>query len=145
MTPIFLQKNFKLNQRGMTLIEIMIVLVIIGGLATVLAVNVTDRLEKSKVEQAKMAGSQILQALSLYYGDCGSYPPDAVGLNALVENKAGCKSWGPTAYLKADKLEDPWKNKFEYHLEGETVTVRSLGRDRKEGGTEFGADIEIQN
>src|SRR5688572_29116455 len=121
MTPISLQKIFKLNQKGMTLIEIMIVLVIIGGLATILAVNVTDRMEKAKVEQAKMAGSQILQALTLYYGDCGTYPPDSVGLEALVENKTNCKSWGPTAYLKPEKLEDPWKNKFEYRLEGETV------------------------
>jgi general secretion pathway protein G len=129
------------NEKGMTLIEIMIVLLIIGTLLSVLGQNIMSRYGTSQVRQAKIQMGELGKALDMFYTDCGFYPPD---LNALVTAPADCKNWGPEPYLK--KLQkDPWNNDFTYETKGSSYVLKSMGKDRKEGGSGNDADISSED
>lgn len=134
-------RNLK-NSRGMTLIEIVIVVAILGGLMAVLVTQVQKRAGRARVGQTKLAMSNIDGALQMYYTDCNKFPND---LDGLVE-KDDCPNWGPESYLKSKKdLLDAWGNRFEYYAEGSRYTLKSLGADRKEGGDGYDADITNQD
>ncbi len=132
----------RLGQAGMTLIEILIVLGIVGGLLTLLAQGVFKNFFKSQVQETKIIMGKVSQALQLYYVDCGSYPSS---LDGLLENTGGeCKSWGPDAYL--DKYpEDAWNSELIYEASGSSYVLKSLGKDKKEGGSGNDADISSED
>jgi general secretion pathway protein G len=130
----------KINQKGMTLLEIMIVLMIIGGLAAVLLPTVMSRLDKSKFSQTKLIMGQIAQALNLYYTDCGKYPPSLDGLSTA---DSACSNWGPDPYMKKVP-PDAWSNGFVYESSGGTYNLKSLGADGKEGGDGKNKDITAE-
>ncbi len=131
------------NQKGMTLLEIMIVMVILGGLIAVLAGTVRDNLKKAKVKQAKIQISEYGKALDMYYTDCNQYPSTDEGLQALMQAPSSCTNWGPDPYLK--KLNpDPWNNQFGYESTGNNYVLKSFGQDRKEGGTGYDADLSSE-
>ena len=133
------RSRIKPHQKGMTLIEIMIVLIIIGGLASVLAPNVMRQLRRGNIDTAKIQIREVGKQLDLFYGDCGFYPND---LQALLEAPDGCPSWGPEPYMK--KLpKDPWNSDYRYRLEGGEYILTSEGADRRPGGT--GADKDISS
>lgn len=128
------------NRRGMTLLEIMIVLAILASLIGVLASQINSRMKKAKINQAKIQIGEIGKALDMYYTDCNSYPTSADGLQALVTQPGSCNQWGPDPYLK--KLpKDPWGTDFVYESQGNNYTIISLGADRKEGGAGENADL----
>ena len=128
------------DQKGMTLLEIMIVMVILGGLIAVLAGQVQGRLKQAKVRQAKIQISEYGKALDMYFTDCNGYPSSEEGLNALMQAPSSCQNWGPDPYLK--KLnKDPWNGDFIYESSGNNYVLRSLGSDKREGGTGDAADI----
>lgn len=138
-------RKFKLerylsNQKGMTLLEIMIVLVILSGLIGVLATQVTSRLGKARVQEAKIQMSEIQKALDMFYTECGFYPATEQGLGALVEAPSNCSNWGPDPYLKKTP-KDPWGQNFIYELQNGRPFLASLGEDQREGGTGLAADI----
>lgn len=124
------------NQKGMTLVEIMIVLAIIGGLLAILAPRFTGQLDKSRVSNTKIQMGQIMSALDTYNSDCGSYPQS---LQSLVEAPADCANWGPK-YLK-NPPKDAWNSDFEYTLEGGTYVLKSYGKDKTPGGSGLNKDI----
>lgn len=130
------------NQSGMTLIEILIVLAIVAGMGTLLFQGVFKNFFKSQVTETKIIMGKVSQALQLYYVDCGSYP---ASLDGLVENTGGdCKSWGPEAYL--DKYPtDAWKSDLIYEASGSSYNIKSLGKDKKEGGSGNDADISSED
>lgn len=126
------------QQAGMTLVEIMIVLAIIGAIVALLTNTVGGALDKSKVREAKIQMGQITQALNMYYTDCGALPKS---LEGLAKPDADCKNWGPEAYYKK-KLKDPWNNDFIYEATSSGgFNLKSLGKGGKEGGTGYEADI----
>ena len=128
------------NNRGMTLIEIMIVIAILGGLMAILGQTVMGRLKKANMNQAKILIGEVSKALDMYYTDCSTYPSTEEGLQALIQKPAGCASWGPDPYLK--KLnKDPWGKELIYENVGNTYIIRSLGADKREGGSGDGEDI----
>ena len=130
----------KLNQKGMTLLEIMIVLAILGGLITILAGQITGKLDSAKVKEAKIQMSEMAKSLEMYYTDCGVYPET---MNGLIEQPSDCPNWGPEPYVK--KLQkDPWGSDFEYESEGGSYTILSFGKDRKPGGTGSAKDISSE-
>ncbi len=138
-------KSFKaksLGQAGMTLIEILIVLAIVAGMGTLLFQGVFKNFFKSQVQETKIIMGKVTQALQLYYVDCGSYPSS---LDGLIENTGGeCKSWGPEPYL--DKYpQDAWKSDLIYEQTGSSYVIRSLGKDKKEGGSGLDADISSED
>lgn len=125
------------NEKGMTLLEIMIVLAILAGLIAVLVVNVSGRLKKSQISRAKIQIGEYGKALDMFYTDCGFYPQK---LDDLVTAPDNCTNWGPDAYLK--KLNpDPWHHQFVYESQGNTYVLKSLGADGREGGKGDSKDI----
>lgn len=130
------------NNRGMTLIEIMIVLAILGGIAALLLPRFTGSLDKAKAREAKIQIGQIMSALSMYYTDCGKYPQSLTG---LAEADANCSNWGPEAYAKPKQLKDPWGNEFDYQLNGGNFVIMSLGKDGSPGGSGYDADISSED
>ena len=126
------------NQRGMTLLEIIIVVTIVAALAAVLGTTVQTQRRKAQVKQAKIQMAELSKSLEMYYTDCGSYPND---LNALLEGDSACPNWGPEPYAKKNQLLDPWNNPFGYYLENGQFTIVSYGEDKKEGGTSYAKDI----
>ena len=136
--------NDRLSQKGMTLVEIMIVLVILGGLMAVLIPNITSRLRSGQVNTAKIQIKQIGSSLDMYFASCGSYPSTEGGLGALIEAPSDCPTWGPESYIK--KLpKDPWNNDFEYEGNGSSYVLISRGGDRRPGGTGVDADISSED
>lgn len=128
----------------MTLLEIMVVLVILGGLATVLIGQVMGRLGAANIRQAKIQIGEYAKNLDMYYTDCGSYPTTEEGLKALVEAPSSCPNWGPEPYVK--KINpDPWRNELVYESNGADYVLRSLGKDRREGGSGEAKDISSQD
>lgn len=128
------------NNKGMTLLEIMIVLVILGGLIAILATSVQGSLKKAKMRQAKIQISEYGKALDMYYQDCNNYPSTDEGLNALMQAPPSCSNWGPDPYLK--KLnKDPWGGDFHYESQGNAYTLKSFGSDKREGGSGDAQDV----
>ena len=111
----------------MTLIEIMVVITIIGLVATMFTVNVMSRMKKAKIKTTKTQIKSIEQALEQYYLDEGQYPAGGEGLSSLTEGE----------YFKGGKVPvDAWKQEFGYISpgpEGEDFVVFSKGPDKKEG------------
>ena len=136
------RNRFALNQAGMTLIEIMIVLAIIGGLITFLGQNVISSFDKSRVKNAKIHMKELQKQLDIYNSDCGSYPTTDQGFAALIKSpgEAVCANWGPEPYLKKEP-KDPWGSDYVYESDGSSITLKSLGKDKKEGGDAYAKDI----
>ena len=138
-----LQDRSTALQRGFTLIELMVVLVIIGVLAALIVPNVIDRAEDARVTAAKTDINNLSQALKLYKLDNQRFPSADQGLQALVlKPSVGAVplNWKP--YL--DKLpNDPWGRPYQYLVPGikGEVDVMSLGADGQSGGEGKNADI----
>lgn len=134
--------------RGMTLIEIMVVITILGLIATVVTVNVLDRLDEAKIETAKTQMKVLEEALDQFRRDNGFYPSTEQGLQALVEKPTMGripKRYPRNGYLKGGKVpEDPFQCQYQYYspgLQGHDYEIYSLGRDCQEGGEDVDADI----
>jgi general secretion pathway protein G len=130
---------------GFSLIEILIVVVIIGILASFVVVNVVGRDDDARIVAAKNDVSVIMSALAIYRLDNGVYPTSEQGLRALVEKPTvgeAPRNWKLGGYIK--KLpKDPWGTDYQYlnpGMRGE-VDVVSFGADRRPGGDGNNADI----
>ncbi len=123
-------------QKGFTLVELMLVVVILGVLATMAVVKFSGRAQEAKVQTAKgeIAGAYGT-ALQLFEIDCGRYPTSEEGLSALKSSSA--KGWkGP--YIQNRSFNDPWGNPYQYKTPGSHNTddydLYSYGPDGQEGG-----------
>jgi general secretion pathway protein G len=125
------------NQKGMTLIEIIIVITIIASLTAVLGQKTVQRSKKAKVSEARIQIGELSKSLDMYYTDCGMYPTTEQGLAALAPGGgAGCSNWGPDPYIKKVPV-DPWNRPFVYILENGSYTLLSYNEDGVEGGEGF--------
>jgi general secretion pathway protein G len=135
------------NERGFTLIEIMVVIIILGILATYTAVRLTGQAEQARRTQAKVQIETFSTALALYKLDNGSYPSTDQGLNALVEAPTvGTlpRKWREGGYLEKRKIPlDPWKNEYIYLSPGihGDYDISSYGNDNAQGGEGENADV----
>ena len=130
------------SQRGFTLIEIMVVVVIIGILATLVAPKVFDKPDQARVVKARTDIKAIVAALNLYRLDHFKYPTADEGLQALVTPPDGGGTAPATSYLDKAPV-DPWQNPYQYlnpGVHGE-VDVLTYGRDGQPGGEGYDADI----
>jgi general secretion pathway protein G len=141
--PLTSQTARRTQQRGFTLIELMVVLAIIGILAALIVPNVLGRADDARITAARTDISNLTQALKLYRLDNLRYPTSEQGLGALVQKPSTepiPSNWRP--YL--DKLpNDPWGRPYQYLQPGlkSEVDVLSLGADGQAGGEGGNADI----
>lgn len=133
-----------MNRSAFSLIELMVVIVILGLLAALIAPNVLGKGEQAKQKLACVQMGTIAQALEMYKQDNGDYPSTEQGLKALVENPDP-ESY--TNYLSGGYLsgkvapKDPWNRSFIYYLDGAMYEIVTLGADGKEGGSDENRDI----
>jgi general secretion pathway protein G len=135
---------------GFTLVEIMVVVVIIGMLASLVGVTVIRQLEKAKKKTAAAQIHNFMTALDMYYMDNSNYPTTEQGLQALVQ--APSTSPVPKNYPRDGYLQqipkDPWNNDYIFFSPGVTggpYSIQSYGADGIQGGEENNADIESWN
>lgn len=133
------------HQKGFTLLEIMVVIVILGLLVAIVAPNVLENQDKAMVEKARADISVLEQALDMYKLDNHRYPSTDQGLEALVKRP----DFGPQpgnyrtdGYIKR-LPKDPWGSDYQYLSPGEhgKFDLYSLGSDAQEGGSGLAADI----
>jgi general secretion pathway protein G len=121
------------DEEGFTLVELMVVIVILGLLATIVIINVVPALDTASVQKAQTDIQTIDGAVQQYYVDNRRYPTTQEGLAAL------------RPYLRRVS-SDPWSRPYVYAApgrNGEPYTIMSLGADGREGGT--GKDADIAN
>ncbi len=142
MKHIYLNKY---RQLGFTLIEIMVVIVILGILASLIVPKIMGRPDEARMVAAKQDMSSIMQALKLYKLDNQRYPTTEQGLQALVTKPSSTpepKNWKAGGYL--DRLPvDPWGNTYLYLYPGVhgELDIMSMGADGATGGEGNDADI----
>ena len=132
------------SQAGFTLIEVMVVVAILGILATIVMTNVIGKDDQARVTTAQTSLKAVANALDMYKLDNHKYPTTDEGLQALVEKPASAKSWPDGGYLSGGMPQDPWGNPFQYVYPGSEklkFDLYSLGADGAEGGEGFDADI----
>ena len=135
-------KHKSKSQTGFTLIEVMIVVVILGILATVVVQKVIDRPDEARITKAKQDVLTLESALNLYKLDNYVYPTTDEGLDALVHKPASARKWKAGGYI-ARLPKDPWDNPYQYLNPGVhgAIDIYSLGADRQPGGEGIDADI----
>lgn len=134
----------KRNPRaGVTLIEMLVVVVIIAVFAAVVAPRLLNQGDKARVVAAKQQIENFQLALGQYHLDTGSYPTTEQGLNALRVQPSGVEQWhGP--YLQKDVANDPWSHPYVYKFpgdHGDEPDVLSYGADGQPGGSDLNADV----
>jgi general secretion pathway protein G len=130
---------------GFTLLELLVVLGIIVLIATIAAPQVLRYLGGARTETARVQISALYTALELYALDNGSFPPDDVGLKALVSAPDGQARWKGPYIKRATGIVDPWGQPYRYRRVGRggQPDVYSLGRDNAPGGA--GEDQDVLN
>ena len=132
---------------GFTLIELMVVIVILGILASFIAPKIMGRPDEAKQVKARIQMESLETAIKLYKLDSGIYPMTEQGLQALVEQpQTGTlpKKWRKGGYLEKGRVpKDPWGNEFVYLSPGAhgDYDIISYGADGVPGGEEFNKDI----
>ena len=140
---LFARSTVGRSQRGFTLIEVMVVVVIIGLLAAIVAPNLIGNIDKAAVTRARGDIRSIETALNLFRLDNFRYPTTDQGLQALVSNPgdALAPNWKP--YLNSVP-SDPWSNTYQYISPGQQspdFDIFSYGADGQQGGEGLNADI----
>lgn len=137
----------QIDNSGFTFIELMVVIVILGILAMVIAPNFMDAPDEARQNKARIDIKAIESALKLYKLDNGVYPSTEQGLEALVrppETGTLPKKWRKGGYLEKSNLpKDPWGNEFVYISPGinGSFDLISYGSDGAPGGEEAAKDI----
>lgn len=138
------------NEKGFTLIELMVVLVIMGILVTAVVLNIADEPDKAKVQKAEMDIKTFQTALKMFKIDNGFYPSTEQGLEALVQEPSTGKA--PTKYKEGGYIEslplDPWDSPYIYispGVKGGNFDIVSFGADGVEGGESYDADVASWN
>lgn len=138
------QQRRRSNQDGFTLIEIMVVILILGLLATIVVQSLRGATDKAKRVKAQADIAEIKTGLDRYYLDAGSYPTTDQGLQSLVSAPASGQV--PANYESGGYIQsvpkDPWGNPYFYQSDGNSYVLKSYGADGVEGGEGKNADID---
>lgn len=129
-------------QAGFSLIEIILVVVLIGGIVAFAASRILGGGDRAKANLAKAQVQTLAEKIQQFEMDTGSLPDS---LDELVTQPGDASGWlGP--YAKAAELKDPWNKPFEYRVPGESqpFDLISLGKDGESGGDSVDADIKYE-
>ena len=131
------------RQRGFTLVELLVVLVILGLILAIATPQVIKYVGGAKTDTARIQVDRLSGVLDLYRLEVGGYPSEEQGLDALMEQPGDAEGWNGPYLRKADSLIDPWKNPYLYRYPGEhgEFDLYSLGRDGQEGGEGEDEDV----
>jgi len=139
------------NDTGLTLIELMVVIIILGVLATFIVPRFMDQPEKARVAKARVEIESLASAVKMFKLDNGFYPSTEQGLKALVEKPTVGRiptHWREGGYLEKKEVpKDPWGNEYVYISPSPNgdFEIISYGADGREGGEGFDADISSQD
>ncbi|HEY8211776.1 MAG TPA: type II secretion system major pseudopilin GspG [Myxococcaceae bacterium] len=122
------------RRRGMTLIEIMVVMVILGLIAGMVGIAVVGAADRARVDRTKTDIASLQGALDLYKARHGRYPDTGTGMKALVDDN-----------ILNKMPKDAWDNDFQYLQEGGKAVVKSYGADGQPGGDATNADLSNQD
>ena len=139
--------NSHVHQRGFTLIEILVVIVILSILGGLAAQTLLSRPDAARVQAAQTDLRTLSAALDVYRLDNYRYPSSDQGLEALVQRPSGspeAKNWNPSGYLKKLPV-DPWGAAYLYENRDGRIEMISLGSDGAEGGEGNAADIKLSD
>jgi general secretion pathway protein G len=129
--------------RAFTLVELIVVIAIIGILATLVIVRYAGKTDQAKVATVKAQLSQLEGAIIEFQANCSRLPQS---LDELVNKPGDCPNWQEGGYLKGTRVpKDPWGHDFVYHVTGSDFEIVTLGADGKEGGSGVNADISSKN
>ena len=131
------------RDQGFSLIELIVVLVILGLLAAVVAPRIYDKLAKGKEQIARIQIKELEGALQLFSFDLGRFPTTAEGMEALVRNPGNLEAWKGPYLSKSEVPLDPWGKPYVYRCPGQhgDFEIFSYGPDGVEGGEGENGDI----
>lgn len=132
-------RNARRGQRGFTLVELLLVLVILALIAGLVLPSIIGQAEGAKAKAAASQINRLSMAVESHYLDTGNTPER---LEDLVSNPGGTAGWnGP--YVKKSLLKDPWGRDYEYESPGQhgDFDIISLGADGQRGGEGNDADV----
>jgi len=133
------------SQAGLSIMEILIALTLIGLAGTFIVSRVLDNLEEGKQEAAKIQINNLKNRLLDYKRRCGQFPSSEQGLDALVQAPTAgeqCKRYPANGFIEGGRIPmDPWDNEYVYTSDGRNYGIISLGADGAEGGEGFDSDI----
>ena len=135
------------RQRGITLVELLVVLAILALISAIVVVNVLPERDRAAVRKAQIDIGVIETALDQYRLDMLNYPTTEQGLDALLNTPADARrpeNYRPGGYLRGSALLDPWGSPYQYAIpgqRGDAFDLYSLGADGEPGGEGLDADI----
>ena len=135
-------KQYRKLRSGFSLIELLIVIVILGGLVAIVAPGLMDTADKAKRDTVCLKMNDLKKRFDMFKLDNGTYPDTEEGMEALLHNPDADKYPNYRAKPYLQKMpKDSWKTPFVYIKKGDSVELISYGADRKEGGEGNGKDI----
>ena len=138
---ILKNKKLNLNNKGFSLAEIMIVLVIIGGIMALILPRIQEGRDNANVRNTKIKMGEIENKINEYQADCGKLPAN---LEFMTTDTASCKNWTSNKSSK-NLLKDEWQGDFFYETSDNGYNLKSYGKDKKEGGSGPDKDIFSPN
>lgn len=137
------KNNYRAALSGFTLMELIVVILILGLLASIAAPQAVKYLGRAKSDTARLQVDALAANLDFYKIDVGDYPSDEQGLEALTERPANAQNWMGPYVQKVSSLIDPWGEPYLYSYESgsDSFELQSLGADGKPGGEGENADI----
>ncbi len=127
MTTGYTRLKRSRRRAGFTLVEMLVVLAIIGLIASLVGPRVLGQLTDSRERAAKLQIEAFTSALDIFFIDVGRYPAQNEGLGALMQKPSSIQVWnGP--YLRGDRVPlDPWGREYRYSSDGRTFQITTLG------------------
>jgi general secretion pathway protein G len=133
------------DDKGFSLVELLVVLAIIGLIAAIATPQVLGYLDGAKVDTAKAQMKNFENALELYYLDAGRYPSSEQGLAILMNKPDNDANWNGPYIKNSGALIDPWGTPYQYQspAQEKPFLITSFGKDKKAGGTGASNDIAV--